>query len=99
MANIIILSFLGEYMRVILKSYRLTRDKQELCAYVEKLKVQGWQYNISEGGCISPDRSTIFVDFRDPYYGQLMCCSGDKKNEYENTVNMFLESGDFVEIK
>lgn len=40
MANIIILSFLGEYMRVILKSYRLTRDKQELCAYVEKLKVQ-----------------------------------------------------------
>ena len=60
---------------------------------------QGWQYNISEGGCISPDRSTIFVDFRDPYYGQLMCRSGAKQNEYENIVNMFMESGDFVEIK
>lgn len=86
-------------MRVILKSYRLTLDKQELYAYVEKLKAQGWQYNISEGGCISPDRSTIFVDFRDPYYGQLMCRSGAKQNEYENIVNMFMESGDFVEIK
>lgn len=86
-------------MRVILKSYRLTLDKQELYAYVEKLKAQGWQYNISEGGCISPDRSTIFVDFRNPYYGQLMCRSGTKQNEYENIVNMFMESGDFVEIK
>lgn len=86
-------------MRPILKSYRLTHDNKELYAYADKLKAQGWQYNISEGGCISPDRSTIFVDFRDPYYGQLMCRSDAKQSEYENIVKMFMESGDFVEIK
>ena len=66
-------------MRVILKSYRLTRDEKTLFDYVEMLKAQGWQYNISEGGCVSPDRSTIFIDFRDPYYGQLLCRSGETR--------------------
>lgn len=85
-------------MRVILKSYRLTRDEKTLFDYVEMLKAQGWQYNISEGGCVSPDRSTIFIDFRDPYYGQLLCRSGEKKCEYENTVKEFIALGDFVEM-
>lgn len=77
----------------------MTHDNKELYAYVEKLKEEGWQYNIAEGGCISPDRSTIFMDFRDPYYGQLMCRSSKKNIEYENIVKEFIESGDFVEIK
>lgn len=84
--------------KVILKSYKLMRDRKILYDYVDKLKTQGWQYNISEGGCISPDKSTVFVDYRDPYYGQLLCFSSKKMGEYENNVRNLLESGDFVEM-
>lgn len=84
--------------KVILKSYKLMRDRKILYDYVDKLKTQGWQYSISEGGCISPDKSTVFVDYRDPYYGQLLCLSSKKRGEYENYVKNLLESGDFVEM-
>ena len=50
-----------------LYNHRMTLEEyRKICrTYGEKLEKDGWILSVIEGGCISPDRSTIYIYFRD----------------------------------
>lgn len=64
----------------------------------EKLKANGWQNSLLEGGFISPDFSTIFYYARTPYEGQLIQFNRDTEG-YEKIKDQFIKSGKFIEVK
>jgi len=84
-------------MKVILKSYKKTNDKRKLFEFGESLEQKGWKLNITEGGYLSPDASTMFIFCRSPYYGELLQQSQSKETEYNKCVSDFIASGEFIE--
>ena len=87
---------------IILKSYydkiknnNYYEAKEALNKYISYLEDKGWEEDIIEGGYISPDHSTIFIDNRDPYKGQLLQFSLDSE-KFQNTINNLKE--DFIKI-
>lgn len=94
-------------MRIVLKSYKNLIDRTEynrssdevdklLYEYLKVLKQQGWIDAISEGGVMSPDRSTLFVVSRSPYNGQLLPLSENNASAYNAIVEKLLVE-DFVQ--
>lgn len=77
-------------MRVVLKSTYSTHNLTDYNKCIEDfgnyLKEQGWIEDIMEGGIISPNLSTIYYTSREPYIGQLLQFSPNKKQQYENTL-------------
>ena len=73
------------------EKYRLILKK-----FGERLKSQGWVYYPYEGGWVSPDRSTIFYDFRNPYNGQLYPWMDQPTPEYEALIKEMIDSGEFI---
>ena len=76
------------------QTYAINYDR--LFAYGQALvDKQGWIMNYIEGGCISPDFSTIFIFNRDPYWGELMQFSPKMELEFSIVVDALMETGDF----
>lgn len=63
--------------------------------YTNTLDEEGWINSLLEGGCISPDFSTIFYYGRSPYEGQLTQFNKDTEG-YNKILNRLIEKGDFV---
>lgn len=77
--------------KVSLQEYRkFCRD------YGKKLESEGWTVCPIEGGCLSPDLSTIYIYHRDPYEGQLLNFLRDTEEDYKRICNDFIKSGDFI---
>lgn len=52
----------------------------------------GFSYSITEGGYISPDRSTIVIDSRIPYIGEVMPFHLDKEAGYNDVVTLLRDA-------
>lgn len=89
--------------RLIIKEYRDYKEgKLSFKQYLEmvenigkELEKHHWIYSMIEGGYISPDFSSIYIDDRSPYYGQLLLYRRDAYKDYEEICNKLLESGKF----
>lgn len=65
--------------------------------YGKKLESEGWTLSVIEGGCISPDNSTIYIYFRGSYEGELLNLIPNTEKEYEKICNEFIAKGDFID--
>jgi hypothetical protein len=76
--------------KITLKEYK------ELCwKYGEELESKGWKVVPIEGGCISPDNSTIYCYFRDEHIGELIKFIPNKEKEFQIICNDFVKN-DFI---
>lgn len=91
---------LKKYLELYLEDMDMeTRARQKtkiVMDYQHKLEEEGWVLYPMEGGCVSPDRSTIFYSFREPYVGQLYPWLDNPGKEFQALVKQMIASGDFV---
>ena len=82
-----------------LYNHRMTLEEyRKICrTYGEKLEKDGWILSVIEGGCISPDRSTIYIYFRDPYEGELLNFIPNTEKQYEKICKEFMDKKDFID--
>ena len=85
-------------MNIILKKFHETWKQETLMEYGELLGQNGWTLCIMEGGYLSPDRSTLFIYGRSPYYGQLLQYAADKESEYLAMVDQLVSAGEFIKV-
>ena len=72
-------------------------EYRKICRnYGEKLESEGWKLSVIEGGCISPDMSTIYIYFRDPYEGELLNFIPNTEEQYEKICKEFINKKDFI---
>ena len=90
--------YLKEYYEVVRNPKMEGKTKEILENYGNKLKTEGWKYNMYEGAYISPDGSATFVLYRSPYQGRLLQFNSDRDVEFEECKSKMLENGDFIEI-
>ena len=73
-------------------------EYRKICRnYGEKLESEGWILSVIEGGCISPDMSTIYIYFRDPYEGELLNFIPNTEEQYEKICKEFINKKDFID--
>lgn len=82
-----------------LYNHRMTLEEyRKICRnYGEKLESEGWKLSVIEGGCISPDMSTIYIYFRDPYEGELLNFIPNTEEQYEKICKEFINKKDFID--
>ena len=80
-------------------SEHMRKAREIVFNYQRKLEEAGWILLPMEGGCVSPDRSTIFYSFRAPYEGQLYPWLDDPGEAYQAMVKKMMDSGDFILIE
>lgn len=78
---------------------RYEQGRKMVMDYQRKLEKEGWTLLHIEGGCVSPDWSTIFYSFRNPYVGQLWPWMDNPGEEYQALVKRMIESGDFILVE
>lgn len=92
--------YLKKYWELYLEDMDFdTRDRlgtKIIMDYQHKLEEEGWVLYPMEGGCVSPDQSTIFYSFREPYVGQLYPWRDNPSKEFQALVEQMIESGDFI---
>ena len=86
---------LKEYKDLVDKKITLNEFEKIAKNYGKKLEKKGWKLIPIEGGCCSPDFSTIYIYFRYPYHGQLLRFWRDES--YDTICDEFLKTGDFIE--
>lgn len=75
-----------------------SKEYEKICwDYGKKLEEAGWKECPIEGGCLSPDISTIYIYNRSPYEGELINFIRNTEEEYKKICEEFISKGDFID--
>lgn len=88
---------LKEYKDLCYKKITLDEYKKICWDYGRKLEENGWKVCPIEGGCLSPDISTIYIYNRSPYEGELLNFIPNTEDEYKKICEEFIKTGEFID--
>ncbi len=90
---------LKDFNKYLDRTITYSEYREKVDDYGNKLEKKGWKRVPIEGGYVSPDLSTLYIDFRSPYYGQLLQQTERDEENYKKVCKELLDSGDFVILK